>query len=144
MIEAAAAAAESAADTFLGLPLPALLALISLVSVVLGAFVTGWVKKFRTPADNREDRVVVLDASDRLIERFENLLKASDEKHAKELQELTAKVEGLEKEVDVMRRERYTLVSAIVRIAQIARKYGGADAEQEIRQIEVPEGVMVA
>lgn len=141
MIEALVAAAEN--DTFLGMPLPALLALISLVSVVLGAFVTGWVKKFRTPADSREDRVVVLDASDRLIERFENLLKASDEKHAKELKELTEKVDGLEREVETMRRERYTLVSAVVRIAQIARKYGGAAAEEEIRQVEVPDGVGV-
>ena len=123
--------------------MPAALAIIALASAVLTALVTGAVKKFRTPVDDREDKVVVLDASDRLIQRFEKALADSDEKHGKEIKTLADEVEELKLEVEKMRRERFSLISALMKIAQIARKYGGADAAAEIDNIPMPDGVTI-
>jgi hypothetical protein len=142
VIELMAPLAESE-QLWLGMPLPALLALIAVMSAVMTALVSGLVKKFRTPADTREDRVVVLDASDRLIERFENLLKQSDEKYGREIAELAKEADDLKERVENLRLERFLIVSALIRVAQIARKYGGAAAEAEIQTVELPEGVSI-
>lgn len=140
-----AAVPESAQqDVFgLGMPLPALLALIALISAVLTALISGWARKFRTPADDTKDRVVVLDASDRLIQRFEALLKESDARHKKEIDELRAQVDGLEAEVAQMREERSGLVSAIRAVIAIARRYGGHEAAREIQALDLPDTVRV-
>lgn len=132
-----------APDTWLGIPIPVALSMLAVAATVVGALSTALFKKFRSPADDREDKVVVLDASDRLIQRFEALLKASDEKHAKEIKDLSDKVDGLEQDVKTMRRERFTLVTALTRVAAIARKYGGQAAELEIASVELPDDVRV-
>lgn len=127
----------------LGMPLPLLLAVIALISAVLTAVVGALVKKFRTPADDREDRVVVLDASDRLIERFQQLLQDSDEKHSKEIAALGEEVGRLREELNEVKQERVGLLWAIRQLIRIARKYGGADAQSEIDQLELAPAITV-
>lgn len=138
-----AAATEAAEQLYLGMPLPALLAVIAILSAVLTALTQALVKKFRTPVDDRQDKIVVLDASDRLIQRFEKALQDSDDRHGKEIATLANELEELKQEVDTMRRERFGLVSALIRLAQIARKYGGIEAEAEIEAVELPKGVNI-
>lgn len=121
--------------TFFGVPLAVVLPVLTIVGGVIGAAGTQLTKRFRTPEDDRADKVVVLDASDKLIERFQNLLAASDEKHEKEIKELSTKVDGLEKEVEKMRTERFRLLSRLAAVIAIARKYGGHAAEEELRAL---------
>ncbi|QOP66173.1 membrane protein [Arthrobacter phage DanielleIgnace] len=136
-----APAAETGGDTFLGIPMPVLLALIGIIGGVVGAASTQWAKKIRTPQDDREDKVVVLEASNNLIERFQTLLKESDEKHAKEINELSTKVNALQGDVDSLRKEKFTLATALIAASNIAKKYGGQAAEDELRRIRVPDGM---
>jgi hypothetical protein len=128
---------------YLGMQLPGFMALVALISAVATALMSGLVRKFRTPTDTRQDRVVVLDASDRLIQRFEKLLKDSDDKHAGEIRELSAEVDELRKEVTVMREERSGLMGAIRSVIAIARKFGGDAAVVEIQQLDMPDSVRV-
>lgn len=136
--------AADAAETIMvmGMPLPLALGLVALVSSVLTAVVPAVAKRFRTPVDDREDKVVVLDASDRLIQRFEQLLNDSDAKHGKEIKELNGKLDSLKKELDEVRQDRIGLIWALRQVIAIARRFGGAAAEAEIAQVEMPSGVL--
>jgi hypothetical protein len=134
-------AADSSA--LLGMPLPLLLAVIALISAVLTAVVGALVKKFRTPADDREDKVVVLDASDRLIQRFQQLLSDSDTKHAADIAALGVEVGQLREELNAVKQERVGLLWGIRQLIRIARKYGGDDAQREIDQLELAPSVTI-
>lgn len=137
--------AADAADAVMvmGMPLPLALALVSLVSVVLTAAVPAMMKKFRTPVDDREDKVVVLDASDRLIQRFEQLLNDSDAKHGKEIKELKGQIEDLGKQVDELKQDRSGLIWALRQVYTIAKKYGGREAERELALVDIPASASV-
>lgn len=134
-------AAPTATTDLLGMPLPLLLAVIALISAVLTAFIGALVKKFRTPADDREDKVVVLDASDRLIQRFQQLLKDSDEKHSKEIAALGVEVGQLREELAEVKTERIGLMAAIRELARMVRRHGGHAAEEELQSIVHPTGI---
>ena len=131
------------ATELLGMPIPLVLSLIALITAVLTAGVGALVKKFRTPADDREDRVVVLDASDRLINRFQELLKDSDEKHAKDIAALGEEVGKLRDELNEVKAERVGLLWGIRQLIRIARKYGGDAAQNEIDQLELSPTVTI-
>ena len=131
------------ATELLGMPIPLVLSLIALITAVLTAVVGALVKKFRTPADDREDRVVVLDASDRLINRFQELLKDSDEKHAKDIAALGEEVGKLRDELNEVKAERVGLLWGIRQLIRIARKYGGDAAQNEIDQLELSPTVTI-
>jgi uncharacterized protein YoxC len=122
---------------YMGMPLPLLLALVALAGPVLTVAVTQWVKKFRTPEDSREETVVVLDASDKLIQRFQQIVADSDKKHAEDIKKLAEEVQALREELDVVKQERMGLRWALQQVIRIARKYGGEAAQAEIDQLDI-------
>ena len=58
----------------LPMPLPLLLGIVGLAGGVLTAIIAAVSKKWRTPADDREDRKIGIEADERLLARFEKLL----------------------------------------------------------------------
>lgn len=130
-------------NELMGIPIPMVLALIALFSAVLTAVVGALVKKFRTPADDREDKVVVLDASDRLIQRFQDLLKNSDEKHAADIAALGLEVSALREELAQVKTERIGLMAAIRELVRLVRRHAGAEAEHELQTIVQPTGIVL-
>lgn len=126
-----------------GIPLPLLLGGVTLLTAVLTAIIGGLVKKFRTPADNREDKVVVLDASEKLIERFQQIVKDSDAKHAADMEALSREVQALRVELHEVKTERVGLYAAIRALVSLCRRHGGATVETEIQTIVAPTGVSV-
>lgn len=104
----------------LPLPLPLLLGLIGLVGTIAGALMAAISKKWRTPADDREDRKIGIEADERLLKRFEDMLKERDTKLTaleNRLEELNAKVEGYQ-------RERTILIDFVYALVRIIRERG--------------------
>lgn len=126
-----------------GIPIPLLLAMVTLLTAVLTAVIGGLVKKIRTPADTREEKVVVLDASEKLIERFQQIVKDSDTRHATDMAALSAEVQALRTELHEVKIERVGLYTAIRSLVSLARRHGGSAVEQEIQTIVQPTGVTV-
>ena len=126
------------------------LAIVGLFGSILGSMLTAFSKKWRTPADAREDKALVLtdkdkvlQAQDRLVERFEKLLKESDDRHSKEIAEsdarhskelgdVAAKVTALEGQIKVMQGEKSRFVACIQHLVRVVRKYGHEDEIGEL------------
>lgn len=119
----------------LPLPLPLLLGLITLAATIAGAILAGYTKKWRTPSDDREDRRIGIEADERLLKRFEDMLKERDNKLAgleQRLEALNAKVEGYQ-------RERTVLIDFIYALVRIIRDLGA------IAEIPLPpQGIYIA
>jgi len=82
-----------------------------------------WSKKVRTPADSREDRRLDIEADEKLLQRFENMLASRD----KQIKELGAKVEELDNRVEGYRQERNVLLDFIYALIRIIRDLGGVN-----------------
>jgi hypothetical protein len=98
------------------IPTPVVLALIALVSGVLGAFITAVSKKWRTPADDATDRKMAIEADEKLLARFEAMLAERDVKIDaldRRVTELNAVVEGLTRERNVLIDYIYALIRFI-------------------------------
>lgn len=134
--ELAAMAAEDL-TLYGGMPLPLLMAVLTVAGSVATVVVTQLIKKFRTPQDVREDKVVVLEASDQLIQRFQQIVKDSDEKHAADIAKLSGEVQTLREELDVVKAERLGLLWAVRQLIRIAKKHGGAAAQLDIDSLEL-------
>lgn len=118
-------AAFAISESDLPLPLPLLLGLFTLVGGVVTAVFAAVSKKWRTPADDREDRKIGIEADERLLKRFEDMLKERDTKLAgleERLEALNAKVEGYQ-------RERTVLIDFIYALVRVIREH---DAIPEI------------
>lgn len=101
-------------------PLPLLLGVFGLAGAVATAVLANVSKKWRTPADDREDRKIGIEADERLLARFEKMLAERDKKLEdldKKLEELNAKVEGYQ-------RERTVLIDFIYTLVRIIRELG--------------------
>lgn len=122
---------------YAGMPLPLLMAVLTLGGSVLTVIVTQVVKRFRTPEDDREEKVVLLDASDKLIQRFQQIVSDSDAKHAVDIAKLSGDVKMLREEVDQLKQERMGLVWAVRQLIRIAKKYGGPEAAAEIDALDL-------
>lgn len=113
------------AEADLPLPLPLMLGLFTLAGGIVTAVFAAVSKKWRTPADDREDRKIGIEADERLLKRFEDMLKERDTKLAgleQRLEALNAKVEGYQ-------RERTVLIDFIYALVRIIREH---DAIPEI------------
>ncbi|QKY78977.1 hypothetical protein Jinkies_29 [Arthrobacter phage Jinkies] len=118
-------AAFAVTESDLPLPLPLLLGLFTLVGGIVTAIFAAVSKKWRTPADDREDRKIGIEADERLLKRFEDMLAERDTKLAgleQRLEALNAKVEGYQ-------RERTVLIDFIYALVRIIREH---DAIPEI------------
>src|SRR5688572_19264769 len=107
-------------ETELPLPLPMILGIFTLVGGVVTAVVAAISKKWRTPADDREDRRFGVEADERLLQRFENMLKERDTKFA----ELEQKFDDLKAKVEGYQRERTVLIDFIYAVVRIVRDLG--------------------
>src|SRR6478735_5676533 len=113
------------AESDLPLPLPLLLGIFTLVGGIVTAVFAAVSKKGRTPADDRGDRKIGIEADERLLKRFEDMLAERDTKLAgleQRLEALNAKVEGYQ-------RERTVLIDFIYALVRIIREH---DAIPEI------------
>jgi hypothetical protein len=119
----------------LPLPLPLLLGLITLAATIAGAILAGFTKKWRTPADDREDRKIGIEADERLLKRFEDMLKERDTK----LEGLEKRLEALNAKVEGYQRERTILVDFIYALVRIIRDMGA------VNEIPLPpQGIYIA
>lgn len=103
------------------IPTPLALGLVGLVSTIAGALIAAFSKKWRTPADDREDRKVGIEADEKLIQRFEQLMNGQDKKIAdlgSELKEVRAIAE---KAVHINR----VLTDWIYAAVRVVRELGG-------------------
>lgn len=113
-----------AIEAVLPMPLPLLLGAFTLTASVLTALITYiWSKKVRTPADSREDRRLDIEADEKLLQRFENMLASRD----KQIKELGTKVEELDNRVEGYRQERNVLLDFIYALIRIIRDLGGVN-----------------
>jgi hypothetical protein len=113
------------AESDLPLPLPLMLGLFTLAGGIVTAVFAAVSKKWRTPADDREDRKIGIEADERLLKRFEDMLAERDTKLAgleQRLEALNAKVEGYQ-------RERTVLIDFIYALVRVIREH---DAIPEI------------
>lgn len=109
----------------LPMPLPMILGVFTIVGGLITAAFAAFTKKWRTPADDREDRKIGIEADERLLARFETMLAERDVKLAgleNRLEALNAKVEGYQ-------RERTVLIDFIYALVRIIREH---DAIPEI------------
>jgi Txe/YoeB family toxin of Txe-Axe toxin-antitoxin module len=127
--------AVSETDPALPMPLPMILGIFTLVGGIVTAVVTAISKKWRTPADDREDRRFGVEADERLLQRFENMLKERDTKFT----ELEQKFEDLKSKVEGYQRERTVLIDFIYAVVRIVRDLG---AINEIPR--PPQGIFIS
>lgn len=122
-------------ESDLPLPLPLLLGVFALAGTVLAALIAAISKRWRTPADNREDRKIGIEADERLLARFEKMLEERDQRIVgleNRLTEVATKVESL-------LTERNALIDWIYAAVRIVRDLGGIE-----RLPRPPHGVYIA
>lgn len=112
-------------ESDLPLPLPMMLGLFTLVGGIVTAVFAAISKKWRTPADEREDRKIGIEADERLLKRFEDMLAERDAK----LTGLEQRLEALNAKVEGYQRERTVLIDFIYALVRIIREH---DAITEI------------
>lgn len=118
----------------LPMPLPLLLGLVSLATAVLTAVIAALSKKWRTPADDREDRKIGIEADERLLARFEKLLEERD----KRIDGLVAEVKEVRAIAEKAANANRILIDWIYAAVRVVRELGGIDLLPE-----PPEGVVI-
>ncbi|UUG69983.1 membrane protein [Arthrobacter phage Bauer] len=106
---------------YFGMPLPLLLGVCTLAGGIVAALITAVSKKWRTPADDREDRKIGIEADERLLERFQKLLEARDEK----IQGLEDRLTEVANKVESLITERNVLIDWIYAAVRVVRELGG-------------------
>lgn len=119
----------------LPMPLPLLLGLVSLATAVITAVIAALSKKWRTPADDREDRKIGIEADERLLSRFEKLLEERDKRIDGLVDEVKEVRAIAEKAVSVNR----VLTDWIYAAVRVVRELGGISMLPD-----PPEGVVIA
>lgn len=113
---------------YFGMPLPLLLGVLGLLATVATALVAAISKRWRTPADDREDKKIGIEADERLLKRFEDMLAKRDQR----LEELEQKLTDLNAKVEGYQRERTILIDFMYALVRIIRERGA------IAEIPVP------
>jgi len=119
----------------LPLPLPLLLGLVGLVSAVVTAIIAALSKRWRTPADDREDRKIGIEADEKLLARFEKLLEERD----KRLNEITEELKEVRGIAEKAAHANRILIDWIYAAVRIVRELGAID-----KLPTPPEGVVIA
>jgi len=128
-------AAFAVTESDLPMPLPMFLGVFTLIGGVVTALIAAISKKWRTPADSREDRKIGIEADERLLQRFENMLKERDSK----FDELEQKFEALNAKFEGVQRERTVLIDFIYALVRVIRDLGA------ISNIPMPpQGIYIA
>lgn len=130
------AIAQFVAETELPLPLPLLLGVLGLLGTIVGALIAARSKRWRTPADDREDRKVGIEADERLLKRFEEMLKERDSK----IDALNKRVDELFSTVQEQAQERTVLVDLVYALIRIIRDLDGT----HLIPWPLPKGIFVA
>lgn len=118
----------------LPMPLPLLLGLVSLATAVITAVIAALSKKWRTPADDREDRKIGIEADERLLARFEKLLEERD----KRIDGLVAEVKEVRAIAETAANANRILIDWIYAAVRVVRELGGID-----QLPDPPEGVVI-
>lgn len=108
-------------ESDLPLPLPLLLGLFTLVGGVLAALITAVSKKWRTPADNREDRKVGIEADEMLVQRFTTLLT----EQGKRIDDLVDEVKEVRAIAESALKKNRVLLDWCYAVVRIVRDLGG-------------------
>ncbi|MFP3579989.1 hypothetical protein SB659_10450 [Arthrobacter sp. SIMBA_036] len=108
---------------YAGMPLPLLLGIIGGLITIAGALIAAFSKRWRTPADDREDKKIGIEADDRLLQRFQDVIAESDAKVGR----LEARVARVEEELEELRSERSRLIDWIYAAVKVVRDLGGID-----------------
>jgi len=120
------------------LPLPLLLGLLTLLGTLAGSLIAAFSKKWRTPADDREDKKFGIEADEKLLKRFEEMLGIRDNE-IKELRDQLTKLSG---KVEEVIGENRALLDWIYVAVRVVRDIGGATA---IALLPIPpKGVFIA
>lgn len=135
MTELYFAVANEPEPLYAGMPLPLLLGIIGGLLTLAGAVIAAFSKKWRTPADDREDKKIGIEVNEQLLERFEGMLQERDTQIA----ELRAEVKEIAGKVQDLIEERGSLIDWIYAAIRIVRDLGGID-----RLPNPPKGVTIA
>ena len=135
MTELYFAVANEPEPLYAGMPLPLLLGIIGGLITLAGALIAAFSKKWRTPADDREDKKIGIEADERLLERFEEMLGKRDA----EIESLRAEGKEIAGKVQDLIEERGSLIDWIYAAIRIVRDLGGID-----RLPNPPKGVTIA
>lgn len=106
-----------------GMPLTLMLGLCTLTGVAITALFAAISKKWRTPADDREDKRFGLEADERLLKRFEDMLKERDD----ELKELRAEIKEVRELAEAASNDNRVLIDWIYAAVRVVRDLGGID-----------------
>ena len=118
----------------LPMPLPLLLGLVGLASAVITAVIAALSKKWRTPADDREDRKIGIEADERLLARFEKLLEERD----KRLDDMSSELKEVRAIAEKAANANRILIDWIYAAVRVVRELGGIEMLPD-----PPEGVVI-
>lgn len=118
-----------------GMPLPFLLGVGGLFVTLAGALIAAYSKKWRTPADDREDRKVGIEVNEQLLEQFNKLLEERD----KRIDRLVAEVKEVRVIAENAVSENRILIDWIYAAVQVARALGFVE-----KLPNPPKGVTIA
>lgn len=127
-------AAEPEPEYF-GMSVPLLLGIGGLVVTLVGALIAAISKKWRTPADDREDRKVGIEVNEQLLEQFEKLLEERD----KRIDGLVAEIKEVRQLAEAAANDNRSLIDWIYAAVQVARIHGFVD-----KLPKPPKGVTIA
>lgn len=135
MTELYFAVAPEPEPLYAGMPLPLLLGIVGGLIALAGSLIAAFSKKWRTPADDREDKKIGIEADERLLERFEEMLGKRDA----EIETLRAEVKEIAGKVQDLIEERGSLIDWIYAAIRIVRDLDAID-----RLPNPPKGVTIA
>jgi len=105
----------------LPMPLPLLLGVVGLASAVVTAFIAAVSKKWRTPADDREDRKIGIEADELLLGRFTKLLEERD----KRIDGLVEEIKAVRQLAEAAVEDNRNLIDWIYAAVRVVRDLGG-------------------
>ncbi|KUM34527.1 hypothetical protein [Arthrobacter sp. EpRS71] len=135
MTELYFALANEPEPLYAGMPLPLLLGIIGGLITLAGAVIAAFSKKWRTPADDREDKKIGIEVNEQILEQFEKLLVERD----KRIDGLVAEIKEVRQLAESAANDNRTLIDWIYAAVQVARVYGFVD-----KLPRPPKGVTIA